>query len=241
MTIITRINSWMVAGLVALLRATCRIDFHNDPRPRLRAAGTNYVYAFLHAHQLSIIIGSEPNTAAMVSRSRDGQLVVPALRLAGCVVFRGSKKSNNRARGGMQAIDSLIHHVRTRGPAAIAVDGPRGPRGKVHKGIAMVSQNSGAAILLVAARPKRRWVARSAWDRMQIPLPFTRIEGQFAEPIFPQEGEKLEAFRQRIHTQMSILERRIDPSEAVFSKTSAESEPREAETVAQTAEIRPAA
>jgi lysophospholipid acyltransferase (LPLAT)-like uncharacterized protein len=209
--------SWMVAGLVALLRSTCRVRFHDDPREQLRAAGQGYVYGFLHAHQMSIIVGSESGTAAMVSRSRDGQLVVPALKLAGCIVFRGSKKSNNRARGGQQAIDSLIQHVRHGGPAAIAVDGPRGPRGRVHKGLAMVSQQSGAAVLVIVAKPKYRWIATQAWDRLQLPLPFSRIEGYFAPPVYPQAGEKLEAYRQRIETVLRELESRLDPAEFRYS------------------------
>lgn len=209
--------SWMVAGLVAFLRATCRVRFHNDPREQLRAQGHGYVFGFLHAHQMSIIIGSEAGTAAMVSRSRDGQLVVPALKLAGCVVFRGSKKSNNRARGGQQAIDSLIQHVRNGSPAAIAVDGPRGPRGRVHKGVAMVSQQSGAAVLVIVARPKYRWIAKQAWDRLQLPIPFTRIEGYFAPPVYPQPGEKLEAYRQRIESVLRELESSLDPDEFRYS------------------------
>lgn len=213
----TKLLSWMVAGLVALLRSTCRVHFHNDPREQLRTEGQGYVYGFLHAHQMSIIIGSEPGTAAMVSRSRDGQLVVPALKLAGCVVFRGSKKSNNRARGGQQAIDSLIQHVRGGNPAAIAVDGPRGPRGRVHKGVAMVSQQSGAAVLVTVARPKYRWIAKYAWDRMQMPIPFSRIEGYFAPPIFPREGEKLEAYRQRIESVLRKMESSLDPKEFPYS------------------------
>lgn len=209
--------SWMVAGLVALLRSTCRVRFHDDPREQLRGAGQGYVYGFLHAHQMSIIVGSESGTAAMVSRSRDGQLVVPALKLAGCVVFRGSKRSNNRARGGQQAIDSLIQHVRHGGPAAIAVDGPRGPRGRVHKGVAMVSQQSNAAVLVIVARPKYRWIATQAWDRLQLPIPFSRIEGYFAPPVYPREGEKLEAYRQRIESVLRELESRLDPNEFRYS------------------------
>jgi len=225
-----KIFSWMVAGLVATLRFTCRIRFHNDPRDQLRAAGQGYVFGFLHAHQLCIITGSEPGTAAMVSRSRDGQLIVPALELAGCVTIRGSKKSHNRERGGQQAIASLIDHVRGGRPAALAVDGPRGPRGRVHKGVAHISQQSGAAILVIVAKPKFRWIAKQAWDRMQLPIPFSTIDGYFAEPIYPIPGEKLEAYRQRIETTLRELERSIDPAEFPYSidaETTISDEPNE--------------
>lgn len=228
-----KIYSWMIAGLVAILRSTCRIQFHNDPRDGLRAAGQNYVYAFLHAHQLCIIAGSEPGTAAMVSRSRDGQLIVPALHLAGCVTIRGSKKSHNRERGGQQAIALLIDHVKGGRPAALAVDGPRGPRGRVHKGVAHISQQSGAAILVIAAKPKYRWIAKRAWDRLQLPIPFARVDGYFAEPIYPIPGEKLENYRQRIETTLRELERSIDPAEFPYSmdaETTISDEPNELET-----------
>src|SRR5690606_4272909 len=91
---VVRFLSWLVVGVVYLLRGTCRIVFHNDPRPELRKRGSGYLYGFLHAHQLSVMIGSERGTAAMVSRSNDGSLIVPALQTIGCVVYRGSKKSN---------------------------------------------------------------------------------------------------------------------------------------------------
>ncbi len=214
---VVRFLSWLVVGVVLLLRKTCRIHFHNDQRERLREAGCGYLYSFLHAHQLSVVTGSEAGTAAMVSRSNDGSLIVPALQHVGCVVYRGSKKSNSRARGGQQAIDSLINHVAGGRPAAIAVDGPRGPRGRVHKGVAMVSQRTGAAVLNIVAVPRRRWIASKAWDRMQIPVPFHRIDGYFAEPIFPREGEKLEAYRQRIEASLLALEARLDPAEHRYS------------------------
>lgn len=214
---VVRFLSWLVVGVVYLLRGTCRIVFHNDPRPELRKHGNGYLYGFLHAHQLSVMIGSERGTAAMVSRSNDGSLIVPALQTIGCVVYRGSKKSNSRARGGQQAIDSLVAHVAGGAPAAIAVDGPRGPRGRVHKGIAMVSQRTGAPILPLVGVARRRWITWRAWDRMQIPVPFSRIDGYFAEPVYPREGEKLEAYRQRVELVLLELEARLDPQEARYS------------------------
>jgi lysophospholipid acyltransferase (LPLAT)-like uncharacterized protein len=212
--IVVRVLSWMVVGVVFLLRATCRIHFHDDPRETLRKSEVGYLFSFLHAHQMSVMIGSQKGTAAMVSRSHDGELIVRALTMIGCVVYRGSKKSQLRARGGQQAIDALIAHVRGGAPAAIAVDGPRGPRGRVHKGVAMVSQQTGEAVLNLVAVPRLRWIAWRAWDRMQIPVPFVRIDGYFAPPIYPRQGEKLEAYRQRIEMSLRELELRHDPQEA---------------------------
>ena len=48
-------------GLFAALVLVCwrtllRIRVVDDPRPALKAAGRRYVYAILHAHQLSFIL-----------------------------------------------------------------------------------------------------------------------------------------------------------------------------------------
>ncbi len=205
--------SWCIAGYVLVLRWTCRHTFENDPRPELRKSGQNYLFAMLHANQLAVVTHGEPGTGAMVSKSADGQLIVPALLVAKCTPVRGSKWRPGGSKGGREAVDALTQHVLDGFPAAIAVDGPRGPRGRVHKGIAAISQATGAAVLNVVAVPNRRYVFENTWDRLQVPLPLSRINGYFAEPIYPIEGEKLEAYRQRIEQSLRELENRVDPLE----------------------------
>ena len=231
-------QSWLVSrlvqGLVAVIFRTCRMQFFNDQRPQLKRQGTPYIYGVLHGHQLSMIPGVEPKLKAMVSKSKDGELIAEAIRRIGCDVVRGSKKSHQRERGGREAVDELIRHIDGGGNGVITVDGPRGPRGRVHKGLAMISQKTGAPILLLIAIPTRRLIATRAWDRMQIPLPWSRIDGYFSDPIFPIAGEKLETYRKRIETEMRRLEEKNDPREAAHNPpmvvhTSRDGEPQPAE------------
>lgn len=210
----TKVLSWLVTGLGLLIRATCRNQLHGDPRPELRRQGTPYVYALLHAHQLAVLPGAEPGTAAMVSQSRDGDLVVEVLRRCGLVVYRGSKRSGQRDRGGRDALQQLIEHLRRGAPAALTVDGPRGPRGRVHQGVVKISQSTGAAILPTICVPRWRLIAFAAWDRLQIPLPLTRIDTYFAEPLLAQPGEKPTAFRRRVEVVIQQLEAAHDRREA---------------------------
>lgn len=221
---LARIAPTLFAIAVTLLRLTCRVRFNDDPRDELRAKGQNYLYSFLHAHQLGLIIGREPGTGAMVSRSKDGELIVPLLKWSGCVPVRGSSRVDRKDRGGRQALHTLTEHVLSGKPAALAVDGPRGPRGRVHKGIALLSQQTGAAVLNLVAISNHHGTATNAWDRLQIPFPFTAIEGYFAEPIFPRQGEKLEAYRLRIEASLHALEALHDPSEARFNFVAASGE-----------------
>lgn len=214
-------QSWLVSrlvqGFVAVIGRTCRMEFFNDQRPQLKRQGIPYIYGVLHGHQLSLIPGIEPKLMAMVSKSKDGELIAEAIRRIGCEVVRGSKKSHQRERGGREAVDELIRHINGGGYGVITVDGPRGPRGRVHKGLAMISQKTGAPILLLIAIPRRRLIATRAWDRMQIPIPGSRIDGHYSDPIFPIEGEKLESFRKRIEAELRRLEEKHDPREAAHN------------------------
>ena len=78
----------------------------------------------------------------------------------------------------------------------------------------MLAKQTGAAVLNVVAVPRRRWIIRGVWDRFQVPKPFTRIDGYFGDPLYYQQGEGVEAFRQRIETQLQGMESRYDAMEA---------------------------
>jgi lysophospholipid acyltransferase (LPLAT)-like uncharacterized protein len=209
-----------------ILRATCRVRLHNDPRPTLRADGARYVYSVLHAHQIAAATCRERGTAAMVSQSRDGDFVSLGLKLVGIKTIRGSSRRRGKDNGGLSALSNLVEHVRTGHPAYLAVDGPRGPRNRVHKGIAVLSQQTGAAVLNVVAVPTRRWIFKRSWDRFQIPKPFCRIEIFVAAPIWPQHGEPIEQYRRRIEQSLCQLEILGDPAEASIA-TREENHPRD--------------
>ena len=211
--------SWGAAFAILVLRATCRVTLHGDPRPALRSQKTPYIFSVLHAHQVGAIIHGERGTGAMVSRSRDGQIIVPSLRIRGIKPIRGSgRRRSGSSKGGLEALDAMAEHLRQGKPAFLAVDGPGGPRGKVHKGAAVLAQRSGAAILLVVVIPSRRWLLTKAWDRLQIPKPFASIHAYFGEPLFIEEGESSEAFRQRVEQELAKLEQCHDPDEARYSQ-----------------------
>ena len=211
--IVAALGPWFIALGLLILRTTCRVQLHNDPRPILRADGVPYVYSVLHAHQIAAAICREDGTAAMVSQSTDGDLVALGFKLLGIKAFRGSSCRNGQDKGGLSALSNLIEHVRTGHPAYLAVDGPRGPRNRCHKGIAVLSQQAGAAVLNVVVVPTRRWIFKRSWDRFQIPRPFSRIDIFVADPIWPLQGEPIEQFRRRIEQSLCRLEILGDPTE----------------------------
>ncbi len=207
------IASWILALVILLLRATCRVSVHNDPREKLRAAAEPYAYSVLHAHQVSAAINREPGTAAMVSQSADGELLLPGFWALGITAIRGSNRRQGQDKGGRSALHQLAAHVTSGYPAILAVDGPRGPRNHVRKGIAVLSRESSSAVLNVVVVPSRRWILSGTWDRLQIPLPFCRIDAHFGEPLRPRDGETVEEYRRRIQTSLNELEAKYDADE----------------------------
>jgi lysophospholipid acyltransferase (LPLAT)-like uncharacterized protein len=212
------IVAWLAAAAVLVIRWTCRVRFHDDPRPALRTQRRSYAYAFLHAHQVATVVVAEPGTGAMVSRSADGDLLIPSLRVRHVVPIRGSTHQGARDKGGAGALAALVAHVRGGAPAYLAVDGPRGPRNQVRRGIAQLAQEADAAVLVAVALPTRRWILSRSWDRFQIPQPFSRIDVFFDRPTLPSEAASTEDLRVLINARLNALEALHDPAEAAGSR-----------------------
>ena len=208
-----RLLPYLLAVYTLAVRYTCRLRVHNDPRPALTLRrGFRMCFAALHAHQIAAMVSADPRTGAMVSRSEDGEMIVPALRANGHVPVRGSGGKSRK--GGTEALKALVDYVGVGTPVILAVDGPRGPRGTVHKGIGVLAKKTGAAVLPVIVTTNFRYILPKAWDRLQLPLPFGKIQAYFAPPMFPQKGERLDAFAKRIEAELARLEQTNDPAEA---------------------------
>lgn len=205
----------LAAGVILLLRLSSRRHVLDDPRPALRAERRGYIYALLHAHQLSaLVVNDDRRMAAMVSRSRDGATLVPILRARRVRPVRGSSRFGDRDKGGRAALAQLADMLRAGVPALLAVDGPRGPRNHVHRGVIDLARDTGAAILPVVVVPSRRWILTRAWDRMQVPKPFGTLRLAFGTPISVGHGESDDEARARVSEAVDALERRYDPAEA---------------------------
>ncbi len=215
-----RLIAWLFGCSMLLLRWTCRSRFHNDPRPSLRRRGIRFTYAGLHAQQLGCVMTAEPGCAALASRSTDGDMVVPTLELCGFKTIRGS--SGRGRKGGAVALQQLIQYVRETGPGAITVDGPRGPRGKVQPGIGLLAAKADALVVPVFPMMHSRWIVKSSWDRMQIPMPFCRIDVYFGDPVLPGPDDTAQDIAREVERSLLALESKHDPAEARFQYNAAD-------------------
>lgn len=114
----------------------------------------------------------------MTSRSFDGEYIARLLQRFGFGAVRGST-----TRGGARALIEMARLVRKGIQVGFTVDGPTGPRHVAKPGVVLLAKKTGQPILpfhVTAART----VQIASWDRMQLPLPFTRARVEIAAPIY---------------------------------------------------------
>jgi lysophospholipid acyltransferase (LPLAT)-like uncharacterized protein len=141
-------------------------------------------------------IYTDLNPNLMISRSTDGELIAGVARRSGWHPVRGSSSC-----GGMEALEEMIERVRLTGFGAHIVDGPRGPAGRIKKGLIRLAHGSGAAIVPFYVTADRCWYARS-WDRFMIPKPGARVTLRFADIIqLRPTTDSVELERQRLEVE----------------------------------------
>lgn len=213
--LVIRALGWVAASLLMLIRWSCRIRILDDPRPGLLAEGKAYMYALFHAHQVAGILSENIlPLGTMASRSRDGDAIVPILKVRGLIPVRGSTRKRGQDKGGGAALHQMHALLARNIPVCLTIDGPRGPRGQVHPGIIKLAQRSGAPILPILMTPSRRWISERTWDRFQVPKPFATITVRFGEPIYASAEDEAAPLQERVAAELMRLEETFDPEEA---------------------------
>ncbi len=146
----------------------------------------------------------------MASRSSDGELLTALLRFFGYFAPRGS---SGIGKGGQEALEVFIEHVKKGNVGGLAIDGPKGPPYVSKHGIAKAAARTGAPILL------HIWYAKSnirvnSWDRTIIPKPFSELVMIIDQkPIYVPANdsrEHLEQYRKIINARLLHLTYQVD-------------------------------
>lgn len=168
----------LAPALFRALAATIRVRREGEP-----PAGA-CVFASLHRDMLPAILAVRPyRPYLLVSRSLDGEVLIRTLgRDFGFV--RGST-----GKEGGTAFRALLARLREGRGVGIAVDGPRGPFGKVHEGGLRLAQHSGLPVVPVHVTPGRH-LSLKTWDRTVVPAPFSSLDIRFGEPLLVGPGDE---------------------------------------------------
>ena len=209
-----RLARCLIAFGVCLLRAWARtLRYEIDDRAGIlgKPVMENYIGALWHNRLLIfplVLRRFFPNRpgAALISASRDGDLLTDAIHRFGYEVIRGSS-----SRLGASAILQLTGELASGRDVVITPDGPRGPAYELGPGIVFLAQKSGASVLPMNLEYSRFWRLGS-WDRFIIPRPFSKVRVLISQPLRVDPTSNPAQFEaQRLRVQdalMSLVEMR---------------------------------
>lgn len=169
---------WIATRLVRLWMATLRWRLES-PIPRGPA-----VFAFWHRNvPAAAAFFRLWRASALVSASRDGQILADLLAGGGLELVRAS--SSKGAIGGSRR---LLASLRAGHCVVTAWDGPRGPAGIPKPGPAWLSRQADTPLFGVEFESKSPLHLKD-WSKMAIPLPFSKVTVRFhALPCTPPGG-----------------------------------------------------
>jgi hypothetical protein len=162
-----------VSGLLRCLYRSWRVRFEGfEPVEAEVAAGRPVILITWHGRILTSIAhyGPRYRPHTMISQSRDGERISAVAGPLGVIPVRGSS-----SRGGARALLAAVRLLEKGHVLAHVVDGPRGPAGEIKPGLMLMAQRSGAVIAPMYSASRHHWTATRSWDRMELPLPWTRV------------------------------------------------------------------
>ncbi len=180
----TKILSFIGWSFISLLSSTLRVRIVN---PLVRGKG-NIAFAFWHGEQFILnVFHKNKRAVIMSSMSKDGEIQAGILSRFKYTIVRGS--STRRAE---RALVEMIRLVRKGHDAGFAADGPKGPYKQVKPGVIYLAQKCGIPVIPVSSCAEKKYIFNRAWDKYELPAPFSRAVFAYGEPIFTNETDNAE-------------------------------------------------
>ena len=178
---------------IRLVYSTYELKFTGlDNLKKAEAASpkTGVIFVLWHEHLISGIIGLRNfQPIAIVSSSKDGDLIAHTMERMGFGIARGSS-----TRGGAQALLKAVKGLKNKRPIVLTVDGPKGPRNISKPGALSLSKKTQASIIPLTPITKEPFIFKNSWDQCKLPLPFSKIIVRLGDIIeAPQTSNSEEA------------------------------------------------
>jgi lysophospholipid acyltransferase (LPLAT)-like uncharacterized protein len=201
---------WLIAigfRLLQLWARTLRYEIEDRAGVIATPVSENFIGALWHNRLLIFPFVlrrffSHRHGAALISASRDGELLADSIKRFGFDVVRGSS-----SRLGASAILQLEGVLASGRDIVITPDGPRGPAYELGPGIIFLAQKSGAAVVPINMEYSSCWRIKS-WDRFIVPRPFARVRVIIGAPYRVRStstDDEFEAERLRLQNAMMAL------------------------------------
>ena len=178
-----------------------------------------FIMSMWHRHQcLTYGIKDKSKFFALISASNDGEIIAEAAKVLNIQSVRGSS-----GRRGVAASLELIEKLKEGNSAAIMVDGPKGPIGKVKDGIVNIAKLTGVPIVPAYWTSKdKTFLTFNTWDKFQVPIGVCKSVAIYGEPIYIPENitkEEMQAKCLEIEEAMKKLEADLNANYKKYLKS----------------------
>jgi lysophospholipid acyltransferase (LPLAT)-like uncharacterized protein len=173
------LKGFMFAWILRLQRLTWRVCFQGrEHLDRLYGSENKFLLCFWHGKYMPIFPLLEGYEAYVLSNlSKRGAVIAEICRNFD---YHVAQIPNESKGGTLQIMEALLSGARAVG---IAVDGPLGPQHRVKNNVIRMASTLGFDILPGSVGSRRKFVLNRRWDRMEFPLPFTKVCLVFGEPV----------------------------------------------------------
>ena len=167
------------------------------------------LFALWHSRQCGVYgIPEREKLHCLISRSRDGEIIAAAAESLGIKTVRGSQK-----KGGTQASLEILDVLKEGNNVAITIDGPKGPKEVVKKGIVEIAKLSGVPIVPFAwYSPSKGFIKLKTWDDFCFPLFCKKLCLLCGEPIYVDkdaDDKAIEKIRKQVEDDLIMLQNEV--------------------------------
>jgi lysophospholipid acyltransferase (LPLAT)-like uncharacterized protein len=172
-------KNWLLRSLIELFLRTITFSVENEgPVQDLIDRRAPFVFTFWHGSMTYPWWRlRQSNAAALVSHSKDGQILANLLQSWGYTVLRGSS-----SRGSKEAMTLMRAAIQSGHILCVTPDGPRGPYHEMKMGAVRVAQTMHVPLVMISVG-YRKFKRLKSWDHFEIPIPFTRGRVIYSDPL----------------------------------------------------------
>jgi lysophospholipid acyltransferase (LPLAT)-like uncharacterized protein len=211
--IILRIIIWAGYWVIRLIGPTLRVCVSCEEGAQETLGQRPLIVSFWHSCMIpATYICRNLGVRVMSSYSYDGEYMGRIIHKFGFVAVKGSSSRN-----AVRALLGLRRALEDGWTVAFTLDGPRGPRHKVKPGPVALARSSRVPLSMFHAAVDRAWVLNS-WDRMMIPMPFSRVLLRFGKLIPVPSGASDDDVERYTSALQASLDRVCEFAEANVNK-----------------------
>ena len=214
-----RLACWLMSLYLRLVRLTGRWQVQGDVQAKaMWREGKPFILCFWHGRLMMMPFAWNPPWGAiggahgapihmLISDHRDGRLIARTVAHFGIGTVAGSDN-----RGPTSALRALLRILRSGQWVGITPDSPPGPRMRAKPGVAALARLAGVPVIPATYSIARRRVLGS-WDRLVVPMPFSRGVFLWGTPILvarDADDQALERVRLQIEDALIQLSAEAD-------------------------------